>query len=90
MDLTEEKNYDHNKLLLTDLQQLFSTIKLGGGKKRLDKLRSQGKMTARERVAVLVDPDTEFFEIGGFAGHGMYEEAGGCPSGGRGDWYWQN
>ena len=82
MNLTKEKNYDHNKLLLTDLQQLFSTIKLGGGKKRLDKLRSQGKMTARERVAKLVDPDTEFFEIGGFAGHGMYKEAGGCPSGG--------
>ena len=38
MDLTAEKNFDHNKLLLSNLQQLFSSIKQGGGKKRLDKL----------------------------------------------------
>jgi 3-methylcrotonyl-CoA carboxylase beta subunit len=82
MNLTAEKNFDHNKMLLSDLQQLFTSIKQGGGKKRLDKIKSLGKMTARERVAFLMDPDASFFEIGGFAGHGMYPEAGGCPSGG--------
>ena len=82
MDLTAEKNFDHNKMLLSNLQQLFSSIKQGGGKKRLDKIKSLGKMTARERIAFLIDPNTSFFEIGGFAGHGMYEQAGGCPSGG--------
>lgn len=82
MNLTAEKNFDHNKMLLSDLQQLFTSIKQGGGKKRLDKIKSLGKMAARERVAFLMDPDASFFEIGGFAGHGMYPEAGGCPSGG--------
>ena len=82
MNLTAEKNFDHNKMLLSDLQQLFTSIKQGGGKKRLDKIKSLGKMTGRERVAFLMDPDASFFEIGGFAGHGMYPEAGGCPSGG--------
>ena len=82
MDLRAEKNYDHNKLLLSDLKQLFARVKLGGGKKRLEKIRAQGKMTARERVDALIDPDADFFEIGGFAGHNMYTEAGGCPSGG--------
>ena len=66
MNLTAEKNFDHNKMLLSDLQQLFTSIKQGGGKKRLDKIKSLGKMTARERVAFLMDPDASFFEIGGF------------------------
>lgn len=82
MDLSAEKNIDHNKMLLSDLQQLFTTIKQGGGKKRLEKIKAAGKMTARERVKALIDPETTFFEIGGFAGHNMYKEAGGCPAGG--------
>ena len=82
MDLSAEKNIDHNKMLLSDLQQLFTTIKQGGGKKRLEKIKAAGKMTARERVTALIDPETTFFEIGGFAGHNMYKEAGGCPAGG--------
>lgn len=82
MDLKAEKNYDHNKLLLSDLNQLFAAVKQGGGKKRLEKIRAQGKMTARERVQTLIDPKSDFLEIGGFAGHNMYQEAGGCPSGG--------
>ena len=48
MDLSAEKNIDHNKMLLSDLQQLFTTIKQGGGKKRLEKIKAAGKMTARE------------------------------------------
>ena len=82
MDLSAEKNIDHNKMLLSDLQQLFTTLKQGGGKKRLEKIKAAGKMTARERVKALIDPETTFFEIGGFAGHNMYKEAGGCPAGG--------
>ena len=82
MDLTSEKNSDFNKLLVSDLQQLFAKIKQGGGKKRLDKIKAAGKLTARERIEVLVDKGETFYEIGGFAGHDMYKEAGGCPSGG--------
>ncbi|MFD2529017.1 acyl-CoA carboxylase subunit beta [Polaribacter marinaquae] len=82
MDLNFNKNEDHNKLLASDLRQRFAKVKLGGGQKRIDKHHSKGKMTARERVEYLLDDDKKSIEIGAFAGEGMYEEHGGCPSGG--------
>ncbi|WP_026729292.1 acyl-CoA carboxylase subunit beta [Flavobacterium denitrificans] len=82
MDLNFNKNEDHNKLLLSELKQKFAKVKLGGGEKRIAKLHSEGKMTARERIAYLLDENSENIEIGGFAGEGMYKEHGGCPSGG--------
>ncbi|SHL17897.1 acyl-CoA carboxylase subunit beta [Flavobacterium chilense] len=82
MDLNFNKNEDHNKLLLSDLIQKFAKVKLGGGEKRIQKLHAEGKMTARERIAYLLDEDSKSIEIGGFAGDGMYAEHGGCPSGG--------
>ena len=82
MDINFNKNEDHNKLLITDLKQKFAKIKLGGGEKRIEKLHSEGKMTARERIDYLLDANSKSLEIGGFAGYGMYEEHGGCPSGG--------
>lgn len=54
----------------------------GGGKKRIEKLHSKGKLTARERIDLLLDKDTDRVEIGAFAGYEMYEEHGGCPAGG--------
>lgn len=82
MDLNFNKNEDHNKLLLSDLKHKFSKVVLGGGEKRIEKLHSEGKLTARERIAYLLDEGTESIEIGAFAGDGMYAEHGGCPSGG--------
>jgi len=82
MDLNFNKNEDHNKLLLSDLKKRFAQVKLGGGQKRIDKHHSKGKMTARERVDYLLDSKKSSIEIGAFAGDGMYEEHGGCPSGG--------
>ncbi|QSW89724.1 acyl-CoA carboxylase subunit beta [Flavobacterium endoglycinae] len=82
MDLNFNKNEDHNKLLLSELKQKFAKVKLGGGEKRIEKLHSEGKMTARERIDYLLDKDSNRIEIGGFAGEGMYAEHGGCPSGG--------
>ncbi len=82
MDLNFNKNEDHNKLLLSDLKQRFAKVKLGGGQKRIEKLHSEGKMTARERIDYLLDDKAESIEIGAFAGDGMYAEHGGCPSGG--------
>ena len=79
MDLNFNKNEDHNKLLLSDLKQKF---KLGGGEKRIEKLHSEGKMTARERIDYLLDEKAKSIEIGAFVGDGMYAEHGGCPSGG--------
>lgn len=81
-DLAAEKNTDQNKLLVSELQQKLAQIRLGGGKSKLEKIRSQGKMTARERINHLLDKDTEVIEIGALAGHEMYKAEGGCPSGG--------
>lgn len=59
-----------------------SRIKQGGGAKRIEKEHKKGKMTARERIAALIDTDSEFQEIGLWAGYEMYDEVGGCPAGG--------
>ncbi len=82
MDLEFNKREDQNKLKLGEITSLLSEIKKGGGEKRLQKQRDEGKMTARERVDYLLDRNSESIEIGAFAGYEMYEEHGGCPSGG--------
>ena len=82
MDINFNKNEDHNKLLVSTLKQKLAKIKLGGGEKRIEKHHSKGKMTARERIDFLLDDKEKSIEIGAFAGDGMYEEHGGCPSGG--------
>lgn len=82
MDINFNKNEDHNKLLASDLRQRLTKVKLGGGEKRLEKHQAKGKMTARERIKYLLDDRKPSIEIGAFAGDGMYEEHGGCPSGG--------
>jgi acetyl-CoA carboxylase carboxyltransferase component len=63
------------------LRHRFAKVKLGGGEKRIQKLHSEGKMTARERIDYLLDKG-KCIEIGAFVGDGMYGEHGGCPSGG--------
>ncbi|MEM7487287.1 MAG: acyl-CoA carboxylase subunit beta [Bacteroidota bacterium] len=82
MDINFNKNEDHNKLKLSELRKRLTAVKLGGGKKRIEKHHAKGKMTARERIEYLLDTDTDSIEIGAFAGDGMYEEHGGCPSAG--------
>ncbi|MDB9895846.1 acyl-CoA carboxylase subunit beta [Flavobacteriales bacterium] len=82
MDINFNKNEDFNKLLISDLQKRFAKVKLGGGKKRIEKHREKGKMTARDRVDYLLDSQKKSIEIGAFAGDNMYKEHGGCPSGG--------
>ena len=82
MDINFNKNEDHNKLLLSDLKSKLVKVKLGGGEKRIEKLHAKGKMTARERVNYLLDSKKKSIEIGAFAGENMYQEHGGCPSGG--------
>ena len=82
MDLKFNKNEDHNKLLLSELKKRIGTVKLGGGKSRIEKQHAQGKMTARERIDYLLDDGKDSLEIGALVGEGMYEEHGGCPSGG--------
>lgn len=82
MDLAFNKNEDYNKLARDQVRQRWEQIKLGGGEKALEKLHSQGKLSARERIDYLLDKDKPRVEIGTFAGEGMYKEYGGCPSAG--------
>ncbi|MDB9929181.1 MAG: acyl-CoA carboxylase subunit beta [Schleiferiaceae bacterium] len=82
MDLTYNKNEDALKLLLSEVKRREAILAKGGGEAKLQKQRDQGKLTARERVAALVDAKKPCLELGIFAGDGMYEEYGGCPAGG--------
>lgn len=82
LDKEFNKNEDEMRLLVSQLKHKLNKIYEGGGVKKLEKQRSKGKMTARERVEYLLDNNSYFFEIGEFAGYEMYEEHGGCPAGG--------
>lgn len=82
MDLTFNKNEDHNKLKLSELREKLSQVMKGGGKSRIEKQHKQGKLTARERIDYLLDDGKDSIEIGAFAADNMYQEHGGCPSAG--------
>ncbi|NLN32186.1 MAG: acyl-CoA carboxylase subunit beta [Flavobacteriaceae bacterium] len=82
MDLEFNQREDKNKLQVSDLRKKLAQIYLGGGKKRIEKHKEKGKLTARERIDYLLDKGKPSIEVGAFAGYEMYEEDGGCPSGG--------
>jgi 3-methylcrotonyl-CoA carboxylase beta subunit len=81
-ELEFNQNDDLMRLKISALEKELAKIYQGGGKKRIEKLHESGKLTARERIDLLLDPNTKRFEVGALAGYGMYEEHGGCPSGG--------
>ena len=81
-ELEFNQNDDLMRLKISSLERELAKIYEGGGEKRIQKLHESGKLTARERIELLLDPKTEQLEIGAIAGYGMYEEHGGCPSGG--------
>lgn len=68
--------------LLAERAERLKKIYKGGGEKAIAKQVEKGKLTARQRIAYLIDKDTEFLEMGAFAGYEMYTEHGGCPAGG--------
>jgi acetyl-CoA carboxylase carboxyltransferase component len=76
------KYEDNLKNLLRKLRAKEEAVKLGGGKAAIDKLHAKGKLTARERISLLIDPQSRLLEIGLFTAHSMYEEYGGAPSAG--------
>ena len=75
-------NEDQMRQKIARLESELRKIYLGGGEKRIAALHEKGKLTARERIDLLLDKDTERLEIGALTGYGMYAEHGGCPSGG--------
>src|SRR5690606_33542375 len=81
-ELDHNRNEDSLKLLISQLRRYEEKISLGGGSKRIEKQHEKGKLTARERIKKLIDPERPFLEIGLFAGYELYPEYGGCPAGG--------
>jgi 3-methylcrotonyl-CoA carboxylase beta subunit len=68
--------------LLTEIKNEEARLQEGGGAKAADAQHKKGRLTARERIARLIDPKTEFFELGIYAAYEMYQEWGGAPAAG--------
>lgn len=79
---TEASSKHWLQQLIEELRAQETEIQKGGGRSRIDKEHAKGKLTARERITLLLDEESEFFELGLWAGFEMYEEQGGCPAGG--------
>lgn len=68
--------------LLTAVKTEEERIRQGGGAKAIESQHKKGRLTARERIAKLIDPGSSFFELGIYAGYEMYDEWGGAPAAG--------
>ena len=77
-----EKNSQRMVESLTALKNEEEKIREGGGAKAIDSQHKKNRLTARERIAGLIDPGTHFFELGIYAAWEMYEEYGGAPAAG--------
>jgi 3-methylcrotonyl-CoA carboxylase beta subunit len=67
--------------LVSQVRNEEEKIGEGGGEKAIESQHKKGRLTARERIALLVDPES-FFELGVYAAYGMYEDWGGAPGAG--------
>ncbi len=81
-DETFEARSSHWREALEALRHEEAKLREGGGAKRHARQAAKGKLSARERIAVLCDPDTPFLELGLWAAHGFYSEYGGAPAAG--------
>jgi 3-methylcrotonyl-CoA carboxylase beta subunit len=77
-----EKNMRAMAELVTRIRNEEDELAQGGGPKAIEAQHAKKRLTARERIALLLDPGTELFELGIYAASGMYEEWGGAPSAG--------
>src|SRR6478672_2223552 len=77
-----EKNMRAMAELVAAVRNEEEQIRLGGGEKAIESQHAKKRLTARERINLLIDRDTEFFELGLYAAYEMYEEWGGAPSAG--------
>lgn len=67
---------------MTEIKNQEEQIRQGGGAKAIESQHRKNRLTARERIAKLIDPTSHFFELGLYAGFEMYEEWGGAPAAG--------
>ena len=68
--------------LLTEFKNQEEEIRQGGGAAAIESQHKKKRLTARERIALLIDPRTQFFELGVYTAYEMYTEWGGAPAGG--------
>lgn len=68
--------------LIREVKKQRQEIAQGGGAANIEKQHRKGRLTARERIDLLVDKKSAFYELSQFAAFGMYEEWGGAPSAG--------
>ncbi|HSJ07701.1 MAG TPA: carboxyl transferase domain-containing protein [Longimicrobiales bacterium] len=61
------------RALTAELRELEERLRQGGGADRIERQHAQGKLTARERIALLIDPRTPLLEIGLLVAHDRYE-----------------
>lgn len=74
--------HESTSALWARLQNEAGQIELGGGAEAIQRQHAKGRLTARERIALLIDPGRHFFELGLWAGWQMYAEWGGAPAAG--------
>src|SRR5690349_12409682 len=67
---------------LVELQHEEDTIRIGGGESAIERQHAKQRLTARERLGALIDPQSQSLELGLWAAHGMYESWGGAPAAG--------
>ncbi len=68
--------------LLAEFESEQAIIRQGGGAKAIEAQHKKQRLTVRERLELLLDPGTEFYELSIYAAHGMYEDYGGAPAAG--------
>jgi 3-methylcrotonyl-CoA carboxylase beta subunit len=77
-----EQNMRRMVDLLTEIKNEEARLQEGGGAKAAEAQHKKGRLTARERISRLMDPKTDFLELGIYAAYEMYQEWGGAPAAG--------
>ncbi len=77
-----EQNREFMEQLIREIEEEESQIRLGGGQKRIERQHNKGRLTARERIDLLIDDQTQFTELSIFAAWDMYMDYGGAPASG--------
>lgn len=77
-----QRNAQAMLALLGEIRQQEAQLRQGGGEKAIAAQHGRKRLTARERLELLLDPGSEWFELSLLAAFGMYEEWGGAPAAG--------